>query len=323
MATDTQGQIEHTTEAATQWVRRRGGWLRILRNTAVGYVQQAGSRMAAALAFYSLLLGGPALILTLVLGSALFGEDATKQAVAQLLQGVLPTSADGGPELAQEVLRTSKPTASLALLAGVGSLFAFTRALTSCLNVTLRAEGAEPLKRAFLVGPLFVVAVIGLLWGAWGFRLLVETVLLSTSARTTGLTQWLVVGLAPWVLAMVYFAIILAVIPRVQLTRSEVVVPSIVAGTLWEASRHFLGWLVGPDNVYLQVFGLLGGIMALLGWVYLSSVILVLTGQFTWAYAMERRGRGHLACDAPREAGLEGLLHAVDGEHAVNEDQNS
>jgi hypothetical protein len=28
------------------------------------------------------------------------------------------------------------------------------------------------------------------------------------------------------------------------------------------------------------VFGLLGGIMALLGWVYLSSVILVLTGQF-------------------------------------------
>lgn len=323
MAIDTQEQVEQTTEAATQWVRRRGGWLRILRNTAVGYVQQAGNRMAAALAFYSLLLGGPALILTLVLGSALFGEDATKQAVAELLQGLLPPSAGGGPELAQEVLRTSRPAVSLALLAGLGSFFGFTRALTACLNVTLRAEGAEPLKRAFLVGPLFVVAVIGLLWGAWGFRFLVEMVQLSTNARTSWLTELLLVGLAPLVLATVYFAIILAVIPRVQLTRREVLVPSMLAGTLWETSRHFFGWLVGPDNIYLQVFGLLGGIMALLGWVYLSSVILVLTGQFAWAHAMERRGRGHLACDAPRAAGLDGWLHAVDCEHAVNEDQNS
>jgi membrane protein len=280
MATDTQERVEQTTEAATRWVRRRGGWLRILRNAAVGYVQQAGSRMAAALAFYSLLLGGPALLLTLVVGSTLFGEDATKQAVAQLLQRVLPPGAGGGPELAQEMLRTSRPTVSLALLAGLDSFFGFIRALTTCLNVTLRAEGAEPLKRAFLVGPLFVVAVIGLLWGAWGFGFLAEMVRLSTGADISWLTELLLVGLVPLVLATVYFAIILAMIPRVQLTRSEVLIPSMLAGTLWEASRHLFGWLMGPDNVYLQVFGLLGGIMALLGWVYLSSVILVLTGQF-------------------------------------------
>jgi membrane protein len=322
MAVDAPGQVEQATEAATRWVRRRGGWIRVLRNTGVGYVQQAGSRMAAALAFYSLLLGGPALILTLVLGSALFGEAATKLAVAQLLQGVLPQIAGGGPELAQEVLRTSRPTASLALLAGLGSFFGFTRALTSCLNVTLRAEGAEPLKRAFMVGPLFVVAVIGLVWGAWGFRFLVEMVYVGTGARTSWLGELLLVGLAPLVLATLYFAIILAVIPRVQLTRREVLVPSLLAGVLWETSRHLFGWLVGADNLYLQVFGLPGGIMALLGWVYLSAVILVLTGQFAWAYAMECRGRGHLACDAPRAAALNGWLHPFEGDHAVNEDQN-
>lgn len=62
--------------------------------------------------------GGPALIPTLILGSPLFGEDATKQAVAQLLRRVLPPSAGGGTERAQEVHRTSRPTASPALLAG-------------------------------------------------------------------------------------------------------------------------------------------------------------------------------------------------------------
>jgi uncharacterized BrkB/YihY/UPF0761 family membrane protein len=120
----------------------------------------------------------------------------------------------------------------------------------------------------------------------------------------------------------VYFVIILAVIPRVQLTRREVLVPAMLAGMLWEASRHFFGWLVGAANVDLQVFGPLGGIMALLGWVYLNSVILVLTGQFAGAYAMERRGQGHLACNAPREAGLDGWTQPFEGEHAVYEDQN-
>lgn len=148
MATDTQEQIEHTSEAATQWIRRRGGWLRILRNTVVGYVQQAGNRMAAALAFYSLLLGGPALILTLVLGSALFGEDATKRAVAELLQGLLPPSAGGGPELAQEVLRTSKPAVSLAVLAGLGSFFGFTRACVRYSGLGVRPVLSKPLATA-------------------------------------------------------------------------------------------------------------------------------------------------------------------------------
>jgi hypothetical protein len=59
----------------------------------------------------------------------------------------------------------------------------------------------------------------------------------------------------------------------------------------------------------------------LLGWIYLSSVILVLTGQLAWAFAMERRGRGHLARRLPRQAGLEGAAGPFELENAVNEAQ--
>ena len=72
-------------------------------------------------------------------------------------------------------------------------------------------------------------------------------------------------------------------------------------------------------KIAVQLFGPLGGVVALLGWIYLSSAILVLTGQFAWAFAMERRGRGALARHAPRQAGLDGWSEPFDQDNAVNE----
>lgn len=314
-------RIEQNAHAASRWVRRRGGWVRILRNTVVGYVEQAGSRMAAALSYYSIFVGGPVLVLTLLLGSALFGEEATRDAVTQIVDRVLPPGAEGAANVAQQMVRRSTPTASLALLVGIGSLLGFTRALTTSLNVMLNTSGVEPFKRTFLVGPLLLLAVLGLLWGAWSFKLLVELVQAATGSPASALADFLLTGAAPLLLAIAYFAIILSVVPRVQLARAEVLVPATLGAVLWESARHIFGWLVRSDSTYLQVFGPLGGVVALLGWVYLSSAILVLTGQLAWAYAMERRGRGHLAGDAPRRAGLEGWAQPFIGDNAVNEDQ--
>ena len=301
-------------------VRRGGGWARVVRNTAIGYVQQAGGRMAAALAYYSMFAGGPVLILTLVLGSVILGEEATRDAVSLLLLRFLPPGAVEVAEMAERVVDTSRPATGLAILSGLVALFGFTRALIFSLNVTLNTEGSEPLRRTILVGPLLLVAVVGLLWGAWAFELLIDVVQLATGSATSTTARWLLGGLAPLILAMLYFAIILAVVPRVRLERREVLVPSVFGAILWEAARHAFGWSIAGESVYARVFGPLGGVIALLAWVYLSSVILILTGQFAWAYAMERRGRGRLADAAPRRAGLEGLVQPFDGDNAVNED---
>ena len=287
---------------------------------AIGYFQQAGGRMAAALSYYSIFVGGPILVLTLALGSALFGEEATEEAVAQAVQRGLPPSSRSAAEVAEHMVRGSSPTASLALLAGLGSLFAFTRALTSSLNVVLRTEGKEPLRRTFLVGPLLVVAIIGLLWGAWAFELLVDVAQVSSGAGLSPAFKLLVDGLAPLLLATLCLSAILALVPRVELTWDEVFVPAAIGALLWEAARHAFGWLVASESAYAEMFGPFGGIVALLGWVYLSSVILILTGQLAWAYAMERRGRGQIACTAPRQAGLDCWVDAFEGDNAVNED---
>jgi membrane protein len=126
-------------------------------------------------------------------------------------------------------------------------------------------------------------------------------------------------NVAPFCLAIVHFTIILSIVPRARLTLTEIIVPSVVGATLWEAARNVFGWLIGTDSFYLQLFGPLGAVVALLGWIYLSSAILVLTGQFAWAFAMERRGRGHLARHAPRQAGLDQVSDPFEQDNAVNE----
>jgi len=318
--TSEKAALDRPARSAVRWLERRGGWVRILRNTIVGYFEQAGSRMAAALSYYSIFVGGPVLVLTLLLGSALFGEQATREAVGQIVERALPPGAQGVSDLAEQMIRRSAPTASLALGAGLFSLFGFTRALATCLNVTLRTEGTEPFYRPFLVGPLLLMAVLGLLWGSWAFRFAIDLLQVATGYTTSWLAQLLVESVLPLVLATAYFGIILAVVPRVRLTRQEILVPAAIGAVLWEAARHVFGWLTGSDSAYLRVFGPLGGVVALLGWVYLSSAILVLTGQLTWAYAMERRGRGRVAAAVPREAGLAGYIRPYHGDNAVNED---
>lgn len=297
----------------------RAGWARVLRNTVVGFVKQAGTRMAAALSYYALLAAGPLLVLTIAVVGMLLGEDATREVVATTMSRLLPPSATIATSLAEGVVQQSRPATGLAVATGLISLVGFTRALATSLNVTMNEVGTEPIQRTVRLVPLLYLAVLGLIWGSWFFELLArlaESSILETLVPRPGL---ILGGIAPFCLAIVHFTIILAVVPRARLTPLEIVLPAVVGAVLWEASRNLFGWLVGTDSFYLRLFGPLGGVVALLGWIYLSSAILVLTGQFAWAFAMERRGRGLLARRSPRQAGLDRWSEPFEQDNAVNE----
>lgn len=297
----------------------RAGWARVLRNTAVGFVIQAGTRMAAALSYYALLAAGPLVVLTIALGGLVLGDAVMHDVATVALGRLLPPSAELPAAIAEQLVRSSRPVAGLALVTGIVSLVGFTRALASSLNVMLNEFGGEPIRRTARMAPLLYVAVVGLIWGSWlfeGLARLAEASLLATVLPRPGL---LLGSVAPLLLAISHFIIVLTLVPRTRLSLVEVLVPAVLGGLCWEGARIAFGWLVGTDSFYLTLFGPLGGVVALLGWIYVSSVILVLTGQFAWAFAMERRGRGSLARRAPREAGLERHARPLEQDNAVNE----
>jgi membrane protein len=297
----------------------RPGWRRILRNMMVGFVIQAGTRMAAALSYYALFAAGPTLVLTIALGGLILGEETTREIVAAALPRLLPPSAGTASALAEATVRTSASATGLAIVTGLFALTGFTRALTTSLNVMLNEIGSEPIHRTVALVPLLYLAVLGLLWGSWMLGVLGRV---ADEVAVTGAlpgAEFIVGGVAPLLLAILHISIILAIVPRARLTRGEILVAAAFGGVLWEAARHLFGWLVGTDSFYLRLFGSLGGVVALLGWLYVSSIILILTGQFAWAYAMERRGRGELARRGPRQAGLGSWSDPFEQDNAVNE----
>jgi membrane protein len=236
----------------------RPGWPRIVRNTLIGFIVQAGTRMAAALSYYALFAAGPTLVLTIALGGLIFGEGETRQIVALAIRRVLPPSADAASAMAEQVVRTSAPATTLAIVTGCFALIGFTRALTTSLNVMLNLAGSEPIRRTVRLVPLLYLSVVGLLWGSWVLTLLARFAETTAPQDILPRAEVIVRTIAPLFLAWVHFAIILRIVPRVRLAIVEVLVPAAIGAALWEGARHLFGWLIGTDSFYLRLFGSLG-----------------------------------------------------------------
>ena len=295
------------------------GWPRIIRNASIGFIIQAGTRMAAALSYYALFVAGPTLVLTIALGSSFFGEGETRQIVAQALRRLLPPSAAAASTLAEQAVQTSAPATTLAL---VDRLLRTDRLYAGAHDQSERdvqSGWLQPIRRTVWIAPVLYVTIVGLLWGSWLLTLLARFVQEAAPGGPLPHADMLVRTVAPLLLAWVHLSIILRIVPRAKLRTIEILVPAAIGAVFWEGARHLFGWMIGTDSFYIHLFGSLGGVVALLGWIYLSSAILVLTGQIAWAFAMERRGRGDLARKSPREAGLDRSVDPFGRDNAVNE----
>src|SRR5262249_54355630 len=112
---DTAGRIERQ-------VFGRPGWMRILRTTLVGFVIQAGSRMAAALGAPGRPAGGRSWPLPITLGAFLRGGGPPREIAASALPRLLPPSAGIAPARAEGAVRHSSPSTGLAIVTGLISL---------------------------------------------------------------------------------------------------------------------------------------------------------------------------------------------------------
>ena len=77
---------------------------------------------------------------------------------------------------------------------------------------------------------------------------------------------------------------------------SEALTGAVIAGVLWEAAKFGFAYLL-PYFHYDLLYGSIGAAVALLTWVYLSSIIMLFGAQFTALLH-----RDHLLNPAPRDA---------------------
>ncbi|NHC37264.1 YihY/virulence factor BrkB family protein [Scytonema millei] len=266
----------------------------LLRETFTEWNEDKASRLAAALAYYTVFSLAPMLIIAIAIAGAVFGEEAARGEIVTQIQGLV--GRDGAKFIETAIEGASKPRAgtiasliSIAvLLFGASGLFA---QLQDSLNTIWEVQpkpgrGVIGILRDRFLSFTMVLGV--------GFLLLVSLVL---SAGLSGLVNFLgsllpgigaLLQLANFVLSFavttLLFGLIYKVLPDVKIAWSDVWSGAIVTSLLFSIGRFALGLYLGNSS-FGSTYGAAGSVVIILVWVYYAAQILFFGAEFTQVYA--------------------------------------
>ncbi|MBA2539277.1 MAG: YihY/virulence factor BrkB family protein [Deltaproteobacteria bacterium] len=272
----------------------------MLKETVSDWVDDKAARLAAALAFYTLLSLAPLLIIAVSVAGLVFGEEAARGEVATQLQGLLGAQA---AEAIQSVLANAKSPASgivgtivgvAVLLFGASGVFG---ELQGALNLIWEVE-SKPGRglKGFIRDRFFsLTLVVGV-----GFLLLVSLVLSAGLSAMGGYMSshlpggegvWQILNFVVSLAVMTgLFALIFKVVPDVEIEWRDVWIGALFTAGLFTLGKFLIGLYLGRSGVG-SPFGAAGSVVVLVVWVYYSSQILFLGAEFTQVFARHRGSR--------------------------------
>jgi membrane protein len=269
-------------------------------------------RLAAALAFYTVLSLAPVLLIAVGIASVFL---ARQNAVDQIVNQVQQLVGTEGAEVVRQILRASAGIGqgTRAITAGMVTLFLGASAVFMELQADLnqiwdvKPEPRRGLILDYLLDRLrsFSIALVV------GFLLLVSLVL---SAVLSGFQDYMNTQMpaAPWlwqalniivsfVLIGVLFAAIYKYLPDAKIEWRDVWIGAAVTSLLFTGGKYLIGLYLG-QTATASSFGVAGSFVVLLTWIYYSALISFLGAEFTQVYA-RRNGRNIEAAPHARRAG--------------------
>ena len=272
----------------------------IAKQSVSAWIDDYAPSMGAAIAYYTLFSIAPLLIIVIAVAGFIFGRDAVQGQIVAELRGLI--GQDGALAIQGLIRSASEPAKGIVataisvgvLLIGATTVFA---ELQSALD---RIWKVPPPPRTSGIGNFLRMRLMafGVVLGV-GFLLLVSLVV---SAGLAALTKWGGSAIEGWDLALqgvnfvisiafqtVLFAMIYKLLPRAQIAWRDVWIGAVVTAVLFEVGKLAIGLYLGKSSV-TSGFAAAGSIVLLLVWVYYSAQIFLLGAEFTWIYAVRRKG---------------------------------
>ena len=270
----------------------------LLKLTYQGWKADRASRLAAALAYYTIFSLAPLLVIVIAVAGLIWQRDAVQAAVMSQIGGLVGSQ---GAEFVSSLLEGASNPAEgiLATIVGIitllfGALGVF-NALHDSLNAIWEVKEEETkgfwnsVKKVIVNRFLSFTMILGI-----GFMLLVSLVI-STSISALG--TW-IGGLLPFhevilqiinlVISIgvitVFFALIFKVLPDANVAWRDVWVGAFVTALLFSIGKTLIGLYLGSSAV-ASSFGAAGSLVLLLLWIYYSAQILFFGAEFTQVYA--------------------------------------
>lgn len=269
-------------------------WWKLIKSAALDWEEDNASRLAAALAYYTLLSMAPLLVLAVFTVGLFFGEDAAKgQLAAQLSSSIGETAA----QALQDVLANAQAPDAGFVSGVIGFVTLFFGAsgvfgeLQSALN-QIWEVAPKPNRgiRGIVRDRFFSFAmVLGV-----GFLLLL-TMLLTAALSAVGhfLETSLPGGEELWqavnfvfslAIVAALFALIFKVIPDAKVRWRDVWFGATATAFLFALGKLALGLYLGGAAV-VSAYGAAGSLVALVVWTYYSTQILFFGAELTQAHA--------------------------------------
>jgi len=267
---------------------RAPNW-KIITRTFGAFMENDLTTSAAAVSYFSMLALFPLLILLLSLGSNLIGPEAVeKYIIGQALQLLPGTHTFVRKNL--DSLTNISPEVIVSCIAIV--LWAASWLFTVIEKALNRIWGTYP--RSFLHGRAVNFAVMSLVFALLGVTALLVAIASAIRSAAAEIPLrlgpslsilsdyfWQLIFMAgSLVITVVLFTIVYKWLPNAAVSLREAVIGAAIAGVMWEVAKYAFAYLI-PYFHYDLLYGSIGAGVALLTWVYLSSVIMLIGAQFT------------------------------------------
>ncbi|WP_375467562.1 YihY/virulence factor BrkB family protein [uncultured Nostoc sp.] len=273
---------------------------KLLQETFKEWSEDKASRLAAALAYYTIFSIAPLLIIVIAIAGVVFGEEAARGQIVGQIQDLV--GKDGAQFIQTAIQNANKPqTGAMAsiisvvvLLVGATGLFT---ELQDSLNTIweVKAKPGRGVNNMIRLRFLSFAMVIGI-----GFLLLVSLVISSGLAALVKYFGnilpgvdflWRIVSFVlSFSITTALFGLIFKVLPDVKITWNDVFIGSVITSFLFSIGRFLLGQYLGNGS-FGSTYGAAGSLVVLLAWVNYAAQILFFGAEFTQVYA-RRYGSG-------------------------------
>jgi membrane protein len=232
------------------------------------------------------------LLLLALVGTYLYNDQEVLNHIRAYLRNVAPTL---DPKIMENLMDLIESRRIVGILGFVGLLWFSTwvfGSLRIALNIVFRAEKSR--------GVLWGIGVDLLMILLAGIFLLVSMILSSVVTFLQGYhgqipvaigptIQWVLKYLLPFFLTYCMFVLIYRIVPNKKVHFTSALQAALFASLLWELAKHLFAWYVVHLAQYSFFYGSLSTLVIFVLWVYYSSTILVVAGEFAYFLKEDRQ----------------------------------
>ncbi len=268
------------------------GWWNLLKKTASEWSEQKAPRLSAALSLYTILSLAPLLVITIKVVAVFFGKDAAEGQVKGQLIGLMGANAaqaiqdmiQRGNQHGEGVMATIISSVIL-VFSATGVFGELQDSMNTIWEVKPRPnQGIWGLIRNRLLSLAMVFGIAFLLL----VSLFVSTLVTTVATKIAGDVAWLAFVVDLFIslgVVTLLLAAIFKFLPDVKTQWRDVWLGAFATAALFTIGKYALAIYFKKGST-VSAFGAAGSLVAVLLWVYYSSMILFFGAEFTRVYAM-------------------------------------